>query len=266
MAILFMLLMRNGIRAIPTARESLADILQVRWTIDDLQCNDKLLKERKSLKGLILEMEDEVLANAGVDVFEEMFKLIFIKLYDEMQSGRNKKRYLEFRNDGSSDNSLKKKVQTLFDQAKSQWQGVFSSDSKLELTASYLSICVSSLQDVKLFNSNLEVIDDAFEYLMSKSSKGEKGQYFTPRYVIDLCVKMLRPAQYESMIDTAAGSCGFPVHCIFHVWEQILAEQGLEKKAISLLQNKNLLPALIMSRTRFLLLILMKSGTGGAHP
>ena len=29
-------------------------------------------------------MEDEVLANAGVDVFEEVFKLVFTKLYDEM--------------------------------------------------------------------------------------------------------------------------------------------------------------------------------------
>jgi type I restriction enzyme M protein len=31
-------------------------------------------------------MEDEVLANAGVDVFEELFKLIFTKLFDEMES------------------------------------------------------------------------------------------------------------------------------------------------------------------------------------
>ena len=37
--------------------------------------------------------------------------------------------------------------------------------------------------------------------LMSKSSKGEKGQYFTPRYVIDMCVKMLNPKKTETMID-----------------------------------------------------------------
>ncbi len=34
-------------------------------------------------------MEDEVLANSGVDIFEEVFKLIFTKIYDEMESGRN---------------------------------------------------------------------------------------------------------------------------------------------------------------------------------
>jgi len=76
---------------------------------------------------------------------------------------------------------------------------------------------VSSLQDVKLFNSNLLVVDEAFEYLVNKSAKGEKGQYFTPRHVIDMCVQMLNPQRGEYMIDTASGSCGFPVHTIFQL-------------------------------------------------
>lgn len=213
---------------IPNFNEKLSDILSERWTISDLIEKDKLLTERKSLKDLILEMEDEVLANAGVDVFEEVFKLIFTKLYDEMESGRNKTRHLEFRNYGDTDAELRDKIQNLFDKAKSKWEGIFSDDSKISLTSSHLSVCVSSLQDVKLFNSNLDVVDDAFEYLMSKSSKGEKGQYFTPRYVIDMCVKMLNPQKEETMIDTASGSCGFPVHTIFYVWKDILKEKGVE--------------------------------------
>ena len=52
---------------------------------------------------------------------------------------------------------------------------------------------------------------------MNKSAKGEKGQYFTPRHVIDMCVKMLNPKRGEYMIDTASGSCGFPVHTFFQV-------------------------------------------------
>ncbi|MDR2406732.1 MAG: type I restriction enzyme HsdR N-terminal domain-containing protein [Bacteroidales bacterium] len=211
---------------IPKATEKLSDILSARWTINDLIKKDKLVNERKSLKGLILEMEDEVLANAGVDVFEELFKLIFAKLFDELECGRKRKQYLEFRNYGDTETELKEKIQNLFDRAKSKWEGVFSPDAKIELTASHLSVCVSSLQDMKLFNSNLDVVDDAFEYLINKSSKGEKGQYFTPRYVIDLCVRMLNPKETETMIDTAAGSCGFPVDTIFYVWKQILRELG----------------------------------------
>ena len=223
---------------IPTFDEKLSDILSERWTIDDLISKDKLITEKKSLKDLILEMEDEVLANAGVDVFEEVFKLIFTKLYDEMESGRNETRHLEFRNYGDTETELKDKIQKLFDKAKNKWDGVFSEEAKILLSPSHLSVCVSSLQDVKLFNSNLDVVDDAFEYLMSKSSKGEKGQYFTPRYVIDMCVKMLNPRSDETMIDPASGSCGFPVHTIFYVWKQILKEKGIEQSHLFTSQEK----------------------------
>lgn len=223
---------------IPRFDQKLSDVLKERWLIDDLIEKDKLVTERKSLKDLILEMEDEVLANAGVDVFEELFKLIFTKLYDEMESGRDRKRYLEFRNYGDTETELKNKIQRLFNEAKQKWEGVFSSDEKIILTPSHLSICVSSLQDVKLFNSNLDVVDEAFEYLINKSSKGEKGQYFTPRYVIDMCVKMLNPHRDETIIDTAAGSCGFPVHTIFQVWERILEEEGHDKSHLFTLERK----------------------------
>lgn len=251
----------EDITDIPSASQTLADILKERYTLKDLIVKDKIPSEGKSLKTIIQDMEDEVLANAGVDVFEEVFKLIFTKLYDEHKSqqdrviinyflkdkncpmiveprdkyGKAKEnsfdvikeaiqevddssfRVLEFRNTGQSEGELKKKIQKLFDEAKRKWTGVFPDESKIELSPSHLSICISSLQDVKLFNSNLQVIDEAFEYLVSKSSKGEKGQYFTPRHVIDMCVKMLNPKKGEYMIDTASGSCGFTVHTIFHL-------------------------------------------------
>jgi len=228
----------EDIPAIPKETEKLSDILSERWTIQDLIDKDKLKTERKSLKDLILEMEDEVLANAGVDVFEELFKLIFTKLFDEMESGRDRKRNLEFRNYGDTETELKDKIQKLFDKAKGKWEGVFSDDSKIELTASHLSICLSSLQDVKLFNSELDVVDEAFEYLINKSSKGEKGQYFTPRYVIDMCVRMLNPKESETMIDTASGSCGFPVHTMFYVWKKILKNLGLSESHLFTLEQK----------------------------
>ena len=57
---------------IPTADQSLEDILSERFTLKDLILKDKIANERKSLKDIVLEMEDEVLANAGVDVFEEV--------------------------------------------------------------------------------------------------------------------------------------------------------------------------------------------------
>lgn len=91
---------------------------------------------------------------------------------------------------------------------------------------------------MKLFNSNLEIVDDAFEYLMSKSSKGEKGQFFTPRYVIEMCVKMMNPKENEKMIDTACGSSGFPVHTIFHVWRQMAKDRGISVAKLFAMDQK----------------------------
>lgn len=228
----------KSIPNIPKSNQTLKDLLSEKWTIKDLVKNDELVTKKKSLKGLILEMEDEVLANAGVDVFEEVFKLIFSKLYDEMESGDDEERALEFRNYGETETELKEKMQNIFDRAKDKWEGVFTEDAKMMLSPSHLAICVSSLEGVKLFNSNLDVVDEAFEYLMSKSSKGEKGQYFTPRYGIDMCVKMLNPQEHETIIDTAAGSCGFPVHSIFHVWRQIIEDEGKEISHLFSAQKK----------------------------
>jgi type I restriction enzyme M protein len=230
---------------IPFADESFSDFLNKRnrITILDLIVNDKL--QDKTLKDVIEELEDEVLANAGVDVFEESFKLIFTKLFDEHESRadvaklnnwlefnekksledypdklKNKLRRLEFRNIGT-EKEIKERIEKLFQEAQRKWQGIFIKGTKIELSYSHLAICISYLQDIKLFNSNLEIIDEAFEYLVNKDNKGEKGQYFTPRYVIDMCVKMLNPKYEEYMIDPAAGSCGFPVHTIFHVWRKL---------------------------------------------
>src|SRR3989338_1321021 len=166
-----------------------------RFTLKDLIVKDKIPNEGKSLKSIIQEMEDEVLANAGVDVFEEVFKLIFTKLYDELQSKKDKMhleiyleeklikedrgdydkvkeiltklddssfRVLEFRNTGQSESELKKKIQNLFNEAKAKWPGVFDEASQIQLSPSHLSICIASLQDIKLFNSKLQIVDESF--------------------------------------------------------------------------------------------------------
>jgi type I restriction enzyme M protein len=248
---------------IPKSSQSLSEVLSDRYTIKNLLLKDKVSNERKSLKEIILEMEDEVLANAGVDVFEEVFKLIFTKLFDEYESKDDKIiidhnidqnlsdkekntfeniknlvskiddknfRLLEFRNSGQTETELKNKIQNLFNRAKEKWSGIFDEGSIFNLSDSHLSICVSSLQDIKLFNSNLLVIDEAFEYLVNKDSKNEKGQFFTPRHVIDMCVKMLNPKAGEYMIDTASGSCGFPVHTIFKITGSLFKNKIIPKE------------------------------------
>lgn len=216
---------------LPRADQTIAELTSTPWTIQtliDKENERAAARERaRTLRDMILDLEDEVLANAGVDVFEEVFKLIFIKLYDEMECHRGKSKYLRFRNNDSA-HQVHQTISDLFTAARNRWRGVFA-DDRIRLNPDHLQICVGSLEEVKLFNSNLDVIDDAFEYLVLKAAKSEKGQYFTPRWVIDMCVKMLDPKEGESVIDTAAGSAGFTVHAMFHVWHAIMDDLGLQR-------------------------------------
>lgn len=213
-----------------------------RVTLKQLMIKDRLQTE--TLKDIILKVEQRFGANDSSDkAFEEIFKLIFIKLYDEVLSsddadtiafersryGKDLKeiddsgfRVMMFRaKDGDSPDEIFSRLSALFREAKTMWPGVFADDAVLDMQKATVKSCVKELQDVKLFNSNLEVVDDAFEHLINQNQKEGMGQYFTPRYVIDMCVKMLNPKPDEKMIDTAAGSCGFPMHTIFHVWKQL---------------------------------------------
>lgn len=229
------------IPALPSVDETIDDVAGQPWTIDTLiekeKEREKIGRGARSLRQLIEDMEDEVLANAGVDVFEEVFKLIFAKLYDELSCYREDTPHLRFRNANTAA-QLKVTIQKLFDDANAEWEGVFAKGEKIKLTADHLQVCVGSLEEFKLFNSNLDIVDEAFEYLVNKSSKGEKGQYFTPRWVIDMCVKMMNPTEQETVIDTACGSAGFTVHTIFKVWHDILKDEGRDASHLFTMEKK----------------------------
>lgn len=242
---------------VPKSDETIDDVKNEQFTYLDLIKKDKLRVERVSLEEVIKGLEDEVLANAWVDVFEEVFKLLFIKLYDEMMSFNDIQkilwktdelrkdfpnltedeilekvddsnfRNLEFRSRWDA-HRTKEVINELFKKAKERWTGIFEKWEPLRITdENHLQISIAYLQKIKIYNSNLLVIDKAFEYLINKSAKGEKWQYFTPRNVIDMCVYMMNPQAHENMIDTACGSCGFTVHTLANVWEKIKSGKHL---------------------------------------
>lgn len=239
------------ISILPKYGEDLCDILEgERQTLKYLIKHDRLRTD--TLKTVITDLEQRFSANDSSDKsFDEILKLVYCKLFDEfshnddadfisrMIKTKQKKdssigyyealdeiddedfRLLEFRAKYSEDETeVFKRLEKLFDEAQKNWKGAFAPNTKLDMQPSTIKSCVLEFQNVKLFNSNLEVVDEAFEYLVNKNQKGEMGQYFTPRYVIDMCVKMLNPKKEETMIDTASGSCGFPMHTILHVWNK----------------------------------------------
>ena len=228
----------TSIPRIPRVTETLRDVLTERWNIKWLEENDELKKGKTTLKKILLDLEELVLGNAGVDPFEEIFKLIYAKLYDEWK-GINETRYqLEFFVGGRSSEQVKRAIENLLEGAKRQWRGVFEPTDKIELRDEHLKVCVSFLEKIKLFNSNLQIIDEAFEYLIPQVSKKKEGQFFTPRPVVDMVVKMLNPKYDEAVIDPACGSCGFTLHSILWIAGGKLTANGLPEKAKDFAQNR----------------------------
>jgi len=191
-------------------------ILNRKWTLKEL---DEENKKGHNLREKIEILEELVLANSGVDSFTEIFKLIYAKLYDEFEARNRENKQLKFRKYKDARTTFKV-ISELFEDAGDEWKGVFETTDKIKLTPDHLSICIGVLQNIKLFGTDLRIIDEAFEYLVPEVSKSKKGQYFTPRVVIDTCVKMLNPSRREYIIDPACGSAGFSVHAMEYVWEK----------------------------------------------
>ena len=223
---------------IPSYGQSLRDILAQRWTIKWLEEHDELKQGKTTLKKILLDLEELVLGNAGVDVFEEVFKLIYAKLYDEW-TGLNDPSYkLEFFVGDRSPAEVKRAITNLLEGAKREWPGIFEPTDRIKLRDNHLKVCVSFLEKIKLFNSNLQIIDEAFEYLIPQVSKKKEGQFFTPRPVIDMVVKMLNPKANEFVIDPACGSGGFLLHAVMWVAGGVVSGKHLPISASNFAQNK----------------------------
>lgn len=160
------------------------------------------------LESLFRRLEELVLANSGEDEFEEVFKLLIAKLWDE-RSGKVQR----FR-PRSSDAETHAVVCVLLREAESAWPGILGAETTPHLTPPHLQVCVEALSRHTVSGNDLQVLDGLFEYLISRGSKGAKGQYFTPRHVVELCIRLLRPRQGESVCDPGCGSGGFLLHAM----------------------------------------------------
>jgi type I restriction enzyme M protein len=210
------------LRIEPNLFEELQRLPALNEDLDDVKTPVKKnqLKPIHDLKEEVQYLEDTVLANAGVSAFEEIFKLIFAKLHDEFNKGDDEA--MEFRTTTATPQEQYKRLNGLFKKASNEWSDIFSTSDKIELTPEALIAVASAFQTKKFFDADLDVIDAAFEYMINPEQKGDKGQYFTPRPVVKMCVKMLNPKQGEKVLDPACGPGGFLIHSLHWVFERYI--------------------------------------------
>lgn len=238
----------NGIEKVilyrPYPREyedSLVDIPGADQTIDDLFEIKRAWKDLKphfDFVHIVKSIEEVALAGSGANVFEEIFKLIFAKLFDEKHAlERRENQEVVFRKYRDPEKTYEV-VNQLFKNAVRHWPDIFESSERIRLDAHRLSACVPFLENIRLLEigqGELEIIDSAFEYLITEVSKGKKGQYFTPRHVIKMCVKMLNPKDEEFVIDPACGSGGFLLHTMYHIWNELPSQAAKKDYAVKYL-------------------------------
>ncbi|MEW6606356.1 MAG: N-6 DNA methylase [bacterium] len=208
------------LRVEPNIFETIKRLPGVNEDIDDIRepIKKKDLTPIHDLKGKIQELENTVLANAGVSAFDAIFPLIFAKLWDENDKGEDDT--MEFRTTTATPAEQYKRLNGLFKKAISEWQDIFDKNAEIQLTPEALIPVASALQYDRFFDTDLDVIDAAFEYMINPEQKGDKGQYFTPRQVVKMCVKMLNPKRDELALDPACGACGFMIHTLNWVYER----------------------------------------------
>lgn len=192
---------------IPKRGQEPKDVLEAKKTL--LQ-----LKRDFNFKKIIQDLEELVLADSGKDEFNEIFKLIFAKIWDEKEALENRRdKTVEFSKALDPDITFDR-INGLFKKACEEWPGIFKENEDIELAKRHLQVCVGPIEGVRLMGSNLRIMDDAFEYLLPTEAKKKKGQFFTPRHVVEMCVRMLNPTQKEYVMDPSCGSGGFLLHAM----------------------------------------------------
>jgi type I restriction enzyme M protein len=80
-----------------------------------------------------------------------------------------------------------------------------------------LKMCVSHLEAINFNKTDLDTKGVAFEQFLDGFFKGDFGQYFTPREIIQFAVEMLKPTADDYVLDPACGSGGFLLYAMDYV-------------------------------------------------
>jgi type I restriction enzyme M protein len=162
--------------------------------------------------------------------FWQFLYLIFCKMYDEEQRIKQKHTYKRrfwasvyepFDETGAGQKAIRLRIEGLFKEVKKQYKNIFQGNEELILSDKALAFIVSELANYDFLRSSIDAKGAAYQELAGVNLRGDRGQYFTPRGVIDLMVKMLDPKDGQTVLDPACGTGGFLVSCVQYAKKRI---------------------------------------------
>jgi type I restriction enzyme M protein len=159
-------------------------------------------------------------------IFWEFIKILFAKIEDEQNSGRPRFaiRNADERNTKEGRQEVKDRVELLYKEVrkKPELKGLFEAQIEgITFSAEIVSYIVSQLEKYDFIHSSVDVKGVAYETIVGPNLQGSRGEFFTPRNVVKLTVKMLDPNPGDRIYDPACGTGGFVVIAFNYVSEKL---------------------------------------------
>jgi type I restriction enzyme M protein len=152
--------------------------------------------------------------------FDTISKILFIKMYVERSGlhGTFTTQFLDLRNSSrmSNDPSVH---DGLFNLTKDYYKAddLFTDADKLDISEETFRRLVKKLERFDLSKTGDDIKGLAFEKFLGTTFRGELGQFFTPRPVVEFMVDLLNPQEKQLICDPASGSGGFLIRAFEHV-------------------------------------------------
>ena len=165
--------------------------------------------------------------------------LLFCKIYDELDKAPDE--VPEFRV-GFSETAaaVAKRIKGIFKDVKQRYSDVFGSSDTIKLDSKCIRFVVGTLQRLEVTGASRDAVGEAFEVFVGPAVRGEEGQFFTPRNVVQMMIDILNPRADERLLDPACGSGGFLVVALEKIWSDLEAEATRKKWRPSLLERRKL--------------------------
>lgn len=176
--------------------------------------------------------------------FDEISKILFIKIRYERQNNLGLKFSLdEFNKQEETHDEYRKTypelknityMQKLFDDTKRQFAAdkLFEPNETIKIREYSFKQIVKELEKYNLSNTSDDVKGIAFEKFLGTTFRGELGQFFTPRTLVDYIVGLLDPEEGEVICDPCCGSGGFLIKAFEYVREKIENDIKRQKEKV----------------------------------
>lgn len=175
--------------------------------------------------------------------FDEIAKVLFVKVWVEREMKRKRQRKNLFTADWLDTQLGDDPLQELFRQTKEAYakDRIFEERARLNLKPATGREIVRLLERYNLSDTSEDVKGIAFERFLGKTFRGEIGQFFTPRSIVEFMVRMIEPKEGDVICDPASGSGGFLIRFFEIVREQVLADVDSQYQAyIKYLESQSL--------------------------